>query len=100
MAETASEKQRRHARDVEIFHSRAKQAQDALAAYLQPPRNNDLDAALRNFLVDYLHLATKLGNGARTGDALKVLVDQAAELYSGELQTGTGHWWGDRPFGG
>jgi len=73
----------RKARDLRISQDRAYLATTALQGYVMKSSSTDLQAALLNFLVDFLHLCAAKGS-TMTADQLKAIVDQAAVLHSAE----------------
>lgn len=72
-------------RGFHISRSRSQQARTALESYLTSGSSNDFEPALRDFLIDFLHLTMTKGAGvAMSAEKLKTIVDQAVELHSGE----------------
>lgn len=70
-------------RDSFVSNDRADQAARVLDPYITK-RATDLESALRNFLVDFLHLATRKSDQRFTTEKLREIIDQAAELHSAE----------------
>jgi hypothetical protein len=70
-------------RGIHISRTKALQVKTALEPYTESGQTNDLESALRNFLIDFLHL-TGMKGPAMSAEKLMVIVSQAVELHSAE----------------
>lgn len=65
----------------------AGRARVALEPYMRPPRkDSSLESAIRNFLIDFFHATRQRVGVAIEAEALKIIVDEAARLYSSERE--------------
>jgi hypothetical protein len=71
-----------------VSNDRADQAARALAPYIENTGYTDLESALRNFLVDFLHLTIQKSDAKFTPEKLREIVNQAVELHSVEPRAG------------
>ena len=72
-----------------ITSESANRARAALEPYGRPEEG--LESAIRNFLVDFFHATRQRDGVAIEADELKIIVDEAAELYSVEREFNKNH---------